>query len=179
MDAGCCEAGMGADSDPENVRSSRPDTIPCTLQRRWTSRLKADIHDPAAIQCIPRVVAPRFSLVLAACLLATSHAHAEGLGGALGFANDNVYRGISLTAGRPAWLADLHYDLGTDWVIGLGGTAERPPRRSATAQVTAYIDRRWQLNEDWASKVGAIHYDGAGQGCPSAVSAGCAKRPEV
>jgi uncharacterized protein (TIGR02001 family) len=135
----------------------------------------ADIHDPVSIQCIPRRAVPRFSLVLAACLLATSHARAEGLGGALGFANDNVYRGISLTAGRPAWLADLHYDLGTDWVIGLGGTAERPPRRSASAQVTAYIDRRWQLNEDWASKVGAIHYAGAGQGCPSAVSAGCAR----
>jgi hypothetical protein len=130
----------------------------------------ADIHDPVSIQCIPRRAVPRFSLVLAACLLATSHARAEGLGGALGFANDNVYRGISLTAGRPAWLADLHYDLGTDWVIGLGGTAERPPTRSASAQVTAYIDRRWQLNEDWASKVGAIHYAGAGQGCPSAVS---------
>ena len=134
----------------------------------------AQIRDPVSIQCIPSRTVARSSLALAACLLATSQACAEGWGGALGFANDNVYRGISLTAGRPAWLADLHYEFGTDWVIGLGGSAERPPRRSASAQVSAYIDRRWQLNEDWAAKVGAIHYDSAGQGCPSAVSAGCA-----
>ena len=130
----------------------------------------AQIHDPLSIPCNPRRAVARSSLALAACLLATSQACAEGWGGALGFANDNVYRGISLTAGRPAWLADLHYELGTDWVIGLGGSAERPPRRSASAQVSAYIDRRWQLNEDWAANVGAIHYAGAGQGCPSAVS---------
>ena len=130
----------------------------------------AQIRDLVSIQCIPRRAGVRSSLALAACVLATSQACAEGWGGALGFANDNVYRGISLTAGQPAWLADLHYDLGTDWVIGLGGSAERPPRRSASAQVSAYIDRRWQLNEDWAAKVGAIHYDSAGQGCPSAVS---------
>ena len=132
----------------------------------------AQIRDPVSIQCIPSRTVARSSLALAACLLATSQACAEGWGGALGFANDNVYRGISLTAGQPAWSADLHYDLGTDWVIGLGGSAQRPPRRSASAQVSAYIDRRWQLNEDWAAKVGAIHYDSAGQGCPSAVSAG-------
>ena len=134
----------------------------------------AQIRDPVSIQCIPRRAGVRSLLALAACLLATSQACAQRWGGALGFANDNVYRGISLTAGQPAWLADLHYDLGTDWVIGLGGSAERPPRQSASAQVSAYIDRRWQLNEDWAAKVGAIHYAGAGQGCPSAVSAGCA-----
>jgi hypothetical protein len=140
----------------------------------------ADRHDPAPIQCIPRHALNRPSFVLAACLLATSQARSDEWGGALGFANDNVYRGISLTAGRPAWLADLHYDVGTDWVIGLGGTADRPPRQSATAQITIYIDRRWQLDEDWATKVGAIHYDSpqsarAGQACLSAVSADCAR----
>ena len=101
---------------------------------------------------------PRLALVLAICLLVTVHAQAEGLGGALGFASDNVYRGISLTADRPTWLLDLHYDLGPGWVAGVGGSAERLTRQSGGAQITAYVDRSWQLDADWAAKIGAVHY---------------------
>ncbi len=104
----------------------------------------------------------RLALVLAACLVATSPACAAGWDGAIGFASDNVYRGISLTANRPAWLLDLRYEFGPDWVVGLAGSAERPPRQSASAQITAYLDRRWQLDADWAAKIGAIHYDSPG-----------------
>lgn len=101
----------------------------------------------------------RLALVLAACLVATSPASAAGWDGAIGFASDNVYRGISLTAHRPAWLLDLHYDLDPGWVVGLGGTAERLPRQTASAQISAYVDRHWQLDADWAAKIGAVHYD--------------------
>jgi uncharacterized protein (TIGR02001 family) len=104
----------------------------------------------------------RFPLAAAVCVLATSQACADGLGGALGFASDNVYRGLSLTADRPTWVLDLHYDLGPDWVAGLGGSAERLTRQSMGAQITAYVDRRWQLDADWAAKIGAVHYDSAG-----------------
>lgn len=119
-------------------------------------------HDTVSVQCATRRGMRGCSLVLAAGLLAASPTHAGGWGGALGFASDNVYRGISLTAGRPAWIVDLHGDLGANWVVGLGGSAERPPGQSAAAQVAAYVDRRWQLDEDWAAKVGAVHYDSLG-----------------
>lgn len=84
---------------------------------------------------------------------------AQAVAGSLGLASDNVYRGISLDAGRPAWVADLHYAIGSDWIIGIGAGSERTRHRAPGAQLTAYLDRRWQVDGDWAAKVGAVHYD--------------------
>lgn len=92
-------------------------------------------------------------------VLLAANARAVGWGGTLGFGSDNIYHGLSLTADRPAWLADLHYGIGTGWLVGIGASAERPPGQSAAARITAYLDRRWQLDESWAAKVGAVHYD--------------------
>lgn len=93
-------------------------------------------------------------------VLATSGtAAAQGWGGALGYGNDNVYRGVSLTQGRSAWLADLHYDFGDGWVAGVGASAERPPFQEAGAQLQWYADRRWQIDDDWSAKIGVVHYD--------------------
>lgn len=86
-------------------------------------------------------------------------ATAQGWGGALGYGTDNVYRGVSLSSGQPAWLADLHYGFGTDWIAGIGASQERPPFQSAGAQLTLYLDRRWQLGEDWSAKLGVVHYE--------------------
>lgn len=91
--------------------------------------------------------------------LAVAHAGAEGLGGSLGVASNNLYRGLSLTLDRPAWIADLRYEIGDAWVIGLGASAERPEYESAAAQIVLRVDRRWQLGEDWAAKVGYAHYE--------------------
>lgn len=86
-------------------------------------------------------------------------APAQGWGAALGYGTDNVYRGVSLSSGQPAWLADLHYEFGTDWVAGIGASQERPPLQSSGAQFTLYLDRRWQLGEDWSAKLGVVHYE--------------------
>jgi hypothetical protein len=86
-------------------------------------------------------------------------AAAQGWGGALGYGTDNVYRGVSLSSGRPAWLADLHYGFGTEWTAGIGVSQERPPFQSDGAQFTLYLDRRWQIDEDWAAKLGVVHYE--------------------
>jgi len=83
---------------------------------------------------------------------------AQRWGGAIGYGSDNVYRGVSLSSGQPAWLADLHYR-GPDWTFGLGATQERPPFQSSGAQFTLYADRHWQLDDDWSAKVGVIHYE--------------------
>ena len=101
-------------------------------------------------------------LPILAALLAAGTAGAQGWAGALGVANDNLERGYSLTAGRPAWLADLHYGFGTDWVVGLGASSDRPPGQSAGVRLNLYLDRRWRLGEDWAAKVGVARYDSPG-----------------
>ena len=84
---------------------------------------------------------------------------AQGMGGSLGMSSDNVYRGVSLTSGKPAWMLDLHYGVGNQWVAGIGATAERPAGQSAGAQLTVYLDRIWRLNDDWTSKLGLVHYE--------------------
>jgi len=86
-------------------------------------------------------------------------ATAQGWGGAIGYGTDNVYRGVSLSSGRPAWLADLHYGFGTEWTAGIGASQERPPFQSDGAQFTLYLDRRWQIDEDWSAKLGVVHYE--------------------
>jgi uncharacterized protein (TIGR02001 family) len=97
--------------------------------------------------------------LLAFGLTAATAASAQGWGGAIGFASDNIERGYSLTDGNPAWLADLHYGIGTDWVVGVGASAERPPGYSAASRVVLYADRRWRIDDDWAAKIGIAHYD--------------------
>jgi len=99
--------------------------------------------------------------VVGAVLLAlTPAAHAVGpCGGTVGLSSDNVYRGISLTDGRPAALADTHCEFGDGWVAGAGATSVHLPGRSRNAQLALYLDHRWQIDDDWSAKVGAVHYD--------------------
>ena len=108
-----------------------------------------------------RRIAQRAVLLMLAAggTLVSQDALAQSWSGALGVSSDNLYRGISLTDGRPAWLVDLHYDAGNGWDIGLGASAEHLRQQSAGAQLTAYLDRRWQLDDDWAAKAGIVHYN--------------------
>lgn len=83
---------------------------------------------------------------------------AQDFGGSLGLASDNLYRGLSLSSDQPSWLADLHYTVNPDWVIGIGATAERYRHHAPGTQFTTYLDRRWQVNDEWATKLGLVHY---------------------
>jgi uncharacterized protein (TIGR02001 family) len=104
----------------------------------------------------------RFRNALQICVLAMASAAgtaaAQSWGGALGMASDNVYRGVSLSAGLPAWLADLHY-IGERWTLGVAAGAERTDYDSPAAQLTFYMDRRWQLDADWSARLGLTHYE--------------------
>jgi hypothetical protein len=77
----------------------------------------------------------------------------------MGFSSDNVYRGISLTDGRPSALADAHCSFGDGWVAGAGFASVHLAGRSRNAQLGAYLDRRWQIDDDWSAKLGIVHYD--------------------
>jgi hypothetical protein len=101
---------------------------------------------------------PRLVLLAAACAPA-GDACAQGWGGAVGLASDNVERGYSLAEGRPAWLADLHYAADAGWVVGLAAGAERPYGHSPGARLVAYLDRHWRIDADWSAKAGLAHYD--------------------
>ncbi|MBL8298318.1 MAG: hypothetical protein JNN30_08230 [Rhodanobacteraceae bacterium] len=100
----------------------------------------------------------RRTALLAGLVLVAGGAGAQDWGGAVGYGTDNIYRGVSLSSGQPAWLADLHYR-GRDWSIGIGATQERPPFQSSGAQITLYADRRWQFDDDWSAKIGVLHYE--------------------
>lgn len=103
--------------------------------------------------CLSRAV-----LLVAACL-PLGHARAQGWGGSVGLASDNVERGYSLTDGRPAWLTDLHYAFDSGWLAGVAAGAERPQAQRPGARVVLYLDRRWRLDDDWSAKAGVAHYD--------------------
>jgi uncharacterized protein (TIGR02001 family) len=106
----------------------------------------------------PRIDAIRRGALLAGLTLSAAAAHAQDWGGAIGYGTDNVYRGVSLSSGQPAWLADLHYR-GPDWTFGVAATQERPRFQSSGAQITLYADRHWQLDDDWSAKIGVVHYE--------------------
>jgi hypothetical protein len=101
----------------------------------------------------------RAAWLAALAALAATPAVAREWGGSLGYASDNRYRGLSLTEGRPAWFADLHRGFGTQWLAGLSAAAEHPPGQSAGARITAYLERRWRLDPDWAAGIGIAHHE--------------------
>jgi hypothetical protein len=92
-------------------------------------------------------------------VLAVPGVSAADCAGLVGVSSDNIYRGVSLTDGRPAWLADGHCRFGDGWVGGVAAGAVHLPGRARDAQLSLYLDRRWQLDEDWSAKLGAVHYD--------------------
>jgi len=91
-------------------------------------------------------------------------AHAGDCGGALGLGSDNVYRGISLGGGKPAWIVDVHCRVDDNWIAGAGASRVQLAGRSKNAQLALYVDRHWQFDAGWSGKVGVMHYDGAHRG---------------
>lgn len=104
-------------------------------------------------------------LPIAAVLVSfASHARASDCGGAIGFGSDNVYRGISLGGRKPAWIVDAHCRMADGWIAGAGASRVQLAGRSPNAQLALYVDRHWQLDNDWSGKIGVMHYDAARDG---------------
>jgi uncharacterized protein (TIGR02001 family) len=92
-------------------------------------------------------------------LLLARLADAQSLGGSLGVATDDVFRGLSQSDGQISPQADLHAVLGP-WY---GGVSAEEVRRGvderASAELIAYVALQQQLAEDWAARVTLRHYD--------------------
>jgi uncharacterized protein (TIGR02001 family) len=107
--------------------------------------------------------APIAAILAVLASLATD-GQASSCGGAIGLGSDNVYRGISLGGGEPAWITDAHCRVADGWIAGMGADRVLLAGRSPNAQLNVYVDRHWQFDDDWSGKVGAVHYDGAHHG---------------
>jgi uncharacterized protein (TIGR02001 family) len=84
---------------------------------------------------------------------------ADGLGGSLGIASDQVLRGLTESDHQLSWQGDLHY--GQDGWYG-GVTAygvRRGLDRSASAGLNLYAGYERQFSEDWRAGVRLRHYD--------------------
>ena len=108
----------------------------------------------------------RGRLLLIAAVLAwpAMDAFAVDCGGALGLGSDNVSRGISLGGADPSWILDGHCRVGDGWIAGAGASRVHLAGRRPGAQLSLYVDRNWQFDDDWRGKVGIVHYDGARRG---------------
>ena len=88
-------------------------------------------------------------------------ARVSDCGGAIGLGSDNVYRGISLGGRNPAWIVDAHCRVADGWIAGVSAGRVQLAGRNPNAQLALYLDRHWQLDDDWSGKIGVMHYDGA------------------
>jgi uncharacterized protein (TIGR02001 family) len=86
-------------------------------------------------------------------------ADAQSLGGSLGVATDDVFRGLSQSDSQISPQADLHAVLGP-WY---GGVSAEEVRRGvderAGGELIAYAGYQQRLAEDWTGRVTLRHYD--------------------
>ncbi len=112
----------------------------------------------------PSSATPPRSALVAVCVCTCiasgiSHADSSGIGGALTFTSNYVFRGISQSLDNPAVQADLHYRFGNGWIAGVWGSrSDVDPDDFAALEIDAYLSRHWALDEDWAVRVTLSHY---------------------
>jgi len=129
-------------------------------------------HERAGRLCGAAIAPPRplgslplcCAALCAACgALASAPVQGQVWSGSIGAASNNLYRGLSLSSDRPAWLADLRYQIGGEWTVGLGVGGTLGERRqgydSAVEQVVLRVDRHWQIDADWSAQLGIAHYE--------------------
>lgn len=90
---------------------------------------------------------------------------AAGIGGSIGLVSDQVYRGVSVTAGRAALLTELNYVTDTGWSASLGSTWAHVDAPARVAQWRFAAGRAWQLDDDSAAHLNYVHraYPGGGR----------------
>ncbi len=96
--------------------------------------------------------------LLCAALQATP-CQADGLGGSLGIASDQVLRGLTESDHQLSWQGDLHYSR-AGWYGGVTAYGvRRGLQESSSAALTVYAGYDQQLSADWRAGVLLRHYD--------------------
>ena len=82
-----------------------------------------------------------------------------GLGGSLGVASDDVFRGVTQDDGQVSPQGDLHATVGP-WFGGISAEGvRRGEAAKAGAELIGYLGWQRQISDDWSGRVTLRHYD--------------------
>ena len=85
--------------------------------------------------------------------------HAQALGGSVGVATDELFRGLTENDRQISPQADLHAVQGS-WYAGLSAAeVRRGIGRGARVELNAYAGVQRRFGEDWSGRVTLRHYD--------------------
>lgn len=104
----------------------------------------------------------RALLVLVAAFAAGDDARADAVGvvtGSIGGTSDFVFRGLSLTRGKPAAQASLDVEFPREFYVGaFVATADPNPGPSPNLEVDAWLGRYWRMSEDFSADLRLSQY---------------------
>lgn len=122
--------------------------IPAMLLGLRTARTESLLRSPL-----------RRAFVLLVGFIPPSAVLAGEWGGALGIATQSVFRGLTLSDGRPSVQGDLHYYASSGWFGGFAAQAVRfGQERDTTAELDGYLGFGAVLAPDWDLRFAATHY---------------------
>lgn len=115
--------------------------------------------------CHPRPLPRAHWFLIPAVLTAlagSTPAHAEGVfvfSGSLGATSDFVFRGLSLTRGKPAAQASIDVEFPREVYVGaFAATVDPNPGPSAAVEIDAWLGRYWRLSEDYSADLRVSQY---------------------
>ena len=105
---------------------------------------------------------PSIRLLLLLCLTGSAVANAQGVrvvSGSLGATSDFVYRGLSLTRGRPALQASIDVEFSREFYLGgFVATVETNAGPSPGVEFDVWAGRYWRLGEDLSADLRLAQY---------------------
>lgn len=102
----------------------------------------------------------RHTVMLLVCLAGCGGAHAEPIvTGSVGATSDFVYRGLSLTRGKPAAQASLDVEFPRElYVGGFVATADPNPGPSPDLEFDVWAGRYWRIAKDFSADLRLTQY---------------------
>ena len=94
-----------------------------------------------------------------ALLWSASACRADGFGGSVGIASDEVFRGLTQSDHQLSPQLDLHYAL-SGWYAGISADeVRRGLNESANVGLIAYLGYQYRFNDDWSGSLAIRRYD--------------------
>jgi uncharacterized protein (TIGR02001 family) len=92
-------------------------------------------------------------------LVSATICQADGVGGDIGIASDEVFRGLTQSDNQASPQADLHYSL-SGWYAGLSAVGvRRGSSESSGAGLVGYLGYEQRFGDDWSASLALRHYD--------------------